>query len=70
MRLCNADIKNEAQWKEKGYHLPEFERLREIFKKDSLQMVSFTITEKGYSLVNRKGVLLPEVEADCFRKYG
>ncbi|MGN0290904.1 MAG: mannitol dehydrogenase family protein [Lachnospiraceae bacterium] len=164
MRLCNADIKNEAQWKEKGYHLPEFdreavtadtkenpvwihfgagnifrafqanvvqkmlnegtlgcglivaegfdyeiiekmnrphddysllvtlksdgsvektvvgsvvescildsqneaefERLREIFKKDSLQMASFTITEKGYSLVNGKGVLLPEVEAD------
>ncbi|MCR2023216.1 mannitol dehydrogenase family protein, partial [Blautia pseudococcoides] len=33
----------------------DFNRLREIFKKDSLQMASFTITEKGYSLVNGKG---------------
>ena len=33
----------------------EFGRLKEIFENDSLQMVSFTITEKGYSLVNGKG---------------
>lgn len=32
-----------------------FERMKEIFSKDSLQMVSFTITEKGYSLVNAEG---------------
>ncbi len=42
----------------------EFARLREIFEKDSLQMATFTITEKGYSLVNGKGELLPAVEAD------
>ena len=32
----------------------EYDRLKEIFTKKSLQMVSFTITEKGYSLVNGK----------------
>ena len=42
----------------------DFKRLKEIFTKDSLQIVSFTITEKGYSLVNGKGELMPEVEAD------
>lgn len=42
----------------------EFGRLKEIFAKDSLQMCTFTITEKGYSLVNGKGELLPAVEAD------
>ncbi len=42
----------------------EYHRLQEIFAKDSLQIVSFTITEKGYSLVNGAGVLLPAVEAD------
>lgn len=39
-------------------------RLKEIFAKDSLQMATFTITEKGYSLVNGKGGLLPDVEFD------
>lgn len=42
----------------------EFGRLKEIFAKDSLQMVSFTITEKGYSLVDGKGETLPAIEAD------
>ncbi len=42
----------------------EYDRLKEIFEKDSLQMVSFTITEKGYSLVDGKGNLLSAVEAD------
>lgn len=42
----------------------EYGRLKEIFGKDSLQMVSFTITEKGYSLVNGRGELLPDVKAD------
>ncbi len=51
---CIVDSENDA----------EFARLREIFRKDSLQMVSFTITEKGYSLVNGKGEMLPAVEAD------
>lgn len=42
----------------------EFGRLKEIFTKDSLQMTSFTITEKGYSLVDGKGNMLPAVTAD------
>ncbi len=42
----------------------EFNRLKEIFCSPSLQMASFTITEKGYSLVNGKGELLPAVEKD------
>ncbi len=54
MESCILDSENEA----------EFTRLREIFSKDSLQMATFTITEKGYSLVNGKGELLPVVEAD------
>lgn len=51
---CILDSENDA----------EFGRLREIFKKDSLQMATFTITEKGYSLVNGKGEILPAVAAD------
>ena len=39
-------------------------RLKEIFTKDSLQMATFTITEKGYSLVNGRGEQLPDVAAD------
>ena len=42
----------------------EYGRLKEIFRKESLQMVSFTITEKGYSLVDGKGEMLPAVKAD------
>ena len=42
----------------------EYSRLKEIFCKESLQMVSFTITEKGYSLVNGKGEMLPPVVDD------
>ena len=42
----------------------EFERLREIFTSDSLTMATFTITEKGYSLVNGKGETLSDVEDD------
>lgn len=42
----------------------DFDRLKEIFRADSLQMVSFTITEKGYSLVNGAGELLGAVKAD------
>jgi fructuronate reductase len=41
----------------------DFEALRNIFRAPSLRMVSFTITEKGYSLQGRGG-LFPEVEAD------
>ncbi len=42
----------------------ELARLKEVFESPSLQMASFTITEKGYSLVNGKGELLPAVSAD------
>lgn len=42
----------------------EFTRLREIFASPSLQMASFTITEKGYSLTDGKGVVLPAISAD------
>ena len=38
--------------------------LAEIFRKPSLQMVSFTITEKGYSLTDGKGEALADVAAD------
>lgn len=46
-----------------GYE-KDFIRLKEIFTKDSLQIASFTITEKGYSLVKADGTRLPEVEKD------
>jgi len=39
-------------------------RFIEIFVNPSLQMVSFTITEKGYALRNMAGELLPVVAAD------
>ena len=42
----------------------EWERLKEIFRKPSLQMVSFTITEKGYSLVDSTGEYLSIVSND------
>lgn len=42
----------------------EFGRLKEVFSKDSLQMATFTITEKGYSLVDGKGDVLPAVAQD------
>lgn len=51
---CILDSENDA----------EFSRLKEIFTKESLQMTTFTITEKGYSLVNGVGQVLPAVEAD------
>ena len=42
----------------------EYARLKEIFRNPSLQLATFTITEKGYSLVNGKGETLPAVAAD------
>ncbi len=41
----------------------DFSRLFEIFESPSLQIASFTITEKGYSLYDGKGDILPVVEA-------
>lgn len=48
---------------DKGYE-KEFDRLKEIMTKDSLQMVSFTITEKGYSLKTGDGSYTEEVLMD------
>lgn len=42
----------------------EWNRLKEIFTSESLQMVSFTITEKGYALQKADGSWFPFVEAD------
>lgn len=42
----------------------EMDRLKEIFCSDSLQMASFTITEKGYALWQGDGSLFPAVLAD------
>lgn len=54
MESLILDSKNEA----------EYARLREIFKNSSLQMASFTITEKGYATANAKGEFFPAVAAD------
>ncbi len=51
---CILDSKNEG----------EFSRLKEIFASSSLQLATFTITEKGYSIRDGKGELLPAVKAD------
>ena len=55
----NADASLDEEW----------ERLKEIFRKPSLQMVSFTITEKGYSLVDSAGEYLGVVTSDFTTGY-
>ena len=42
----------------------QWSRLKEIFRSPSLQMVSFTITEKGYALQKADGTWFPFVEND------
>ena len=42
----------------------QFNRLKEIFANDSLQMATFTITEKGYATQAPDGKVLPWVAAD------
>lgn len=42
----------------------EWERLTEIFTGKDLQMVSFTITEKGYNLLDGSGLLAAPVKQD------
>lgn len=42
----------------------DYHRLKEIFCRDSLQMASFTITEKGYGLTDGTGKTLPVIEED------
>lgn len=45
-------------------HETNWQRLKAIFCKPSLQLASFTITEKGYGLKNMSGHYLPAVEQD------
>ena len=54
MESCILDSENAEQ----------YGRLAEIFRKDSLQIASFTITEKGYSLGSGSGELLASVRTD------
>ena len=54
MESLALDAEDEAQ----------FTRLKEIFSKDSLQMCSFTITEKGYNLKTKDGSFMPQIAAD------
>ena len=42
----------------------QFSRLKEIFAKDSLQMCTFTITEKGYNLNTPDGNFMAAVAED------
>lgn len=42
----------------------QFSRLKEIFAKSSLQMATFTITEKGYNLYGADGNFMPAVASD------
>lgn len=42
----------------------EWNRLKEIFANPGLQMISFTITEKGYALKSADGSFFPFVQAD------
>ncbi len=42
----------------------EWTRLKEIFRNPDLQMLSFTITEKGYALKNADGVFFPAIKTD------
>ncbi len=54
MESLTADSTNAQDWA----------RLLEIFRSPSLQMVTFTITEKGYLLKNAAGVPMPGVDDD------
>ena len=49
-----AQASDEAEWN----------RLKEIFVNQVLQMISFTITEKGYALKNAEGQYFPFIQAD------
>ncbi len=54
MEAVTADSENQNDWA----------RLLEIFRNPSLQMVTFTITEKGYLLKKANGEYMPGVEED------
>ena len=51
-------LKADSQFKE------DWEELKEIFRKPSLKMASFTVTEKGYALDNMEGEYFPFVLED------
>ncbi len=51
---CILDSENEK----------EFNRLKEIFHNASLQLATFTITEKGYRLYDSRGIVFDSVEYD------
>jgi fructuronate reductase len=53
-----------AQGLKADFSSPDIEKLKEIFCNPSLQMVSFTITEKGYALHDMHGDLLDVAEND------
>ncbi|MDL2232733.1 mannitol dehydrogenase family protein [Ruminococcaceae bacterium OttesenSCG-928-L11] len=53
-----ADAEDPADWP----------RIREIFANPGLQMVSFTITEKGYHIKNMDGNYFPDVLSDFERQ--
>lgn len=53
-----ADASDPAAWA----------RAKEIFRTPELQMISFTITEKGYHIRNMQGAFYPAVEEDFVRK--
>ncbi len=42
----------------------DYDRLKELFQNEGLQIASFTITEKGYGIKDNKGKLLKIVEDD------
>lgn len=50
--------------KAKSDDAAQWNRLKEIFRSPSLQMVSFTITEKGYALQKADGTWFPFAAAD------
>lgn len=45
----------------------DWERVREIFRRPSLQLATLTITEKGYNLEDQAGNLFPQVKEDMER---
>ena len=51
-------LKASPAWEE------DWGKLKAVFEAPSLQMVSFTITEKGYALRDMKGELFPVVRED------
>lgn len=47
----------------------DFERLKEVFASDSLQMVTFTITEKGYTVTDNPDSYMGKVTRLLYERY-